>query len=115
MKNKILAGICDTFQKLTLIITYVLLYEFTSGFLKVNASKGPASMFYEIYAPTAKYWNIGFLLVITPFFLLWINRWGFNWEGIIKVHAQFPIILMFIYMLSAIIYWIAYDVSSYHY
>ncbi|WEP48485.1 hypothetical protein NMY27_14775 [Cronobacter dublinensis subsp. beijingensis] len=115
MKKNILYRLSNVFQMLSMIVFYIFLYEHTSGFLKANAMKGPAPMFYEIYAAAAGYWNNGFLLVFAPFFLLWISKGDFNWKGVVKVHAKFPITLLFFYMLSAIIYWIAYDISSCHF
>ena len=48
MKKNILYRLSNVFQMLSMIMFYIFLYEFTSGFLKENAMKGPAPMFYEI-------------------------------------------------------------------
>lgn len=112
--KKITSSLSNAFQILFLIMLYIFLYKYTSGFLKENAMKYPAPMFYEIYAPAAEYWHNGFLLTFAPFFLIWISKGDLNWRGMIKIHTKFPVILSFFYMLSSIIYWIAYDISSYH-
>lgn len=112
MKKIIIYRLLNVFQMLLLIVLYIYLYKYTSGFLKENAMKGPAPMFDEIYTAAAEYWSNGFLLTFSPFILLWISKGDLNWKGFVKIHAKFPLTLLFFYMLSAIIYWIAYDISS---
>lgn len=112
MKKSILYRLLNVFQMLSMIVFYIFLYDYTSSFLKENAMKGPAPMFYEFYAAAAEYWSNGFLLTFSPFILLWVSKGDLNWKGVIKIHAKFPLTLLFFYMLSAIIYWIAYDISS---
>lgn len=113
--KKITSKLSNVFQMSLLIFIYIFLYKYTSDFLKENAMKGPAPMFYELYAPAAEYWSNGFLLTFAPFFLIWINKGDLNLKGFIKMHAKFPLILLFFYMLSAMTYWIAYNISFYHF
>ncbi|HCR9749752.1 TPA: hypothetical protein OPR08_001955 [Citrobacter koseri] len=114
MKN-ITYKLLNVFQMVLLIVFYIFMYKYTSGFLKENAMKCPAPMFYETYTKAIEYWSNGFLLTFSPFLLLWISKGGLNWKGFITIHAKFPLIWLLFYMLSAIIYWIAYDISSYHF